>query len=72
MCISIIIASYYKGDTLQGYGQVVNATIYKIDVNNAGWSLPGKACKEKERPNNWVSEMAKVVELKLIKHDEAL
>ena len=31
---------------------------YKIDVNNTEWSFAGKACKEKEGPNNWVSEMA--------------
>ena len=43
---------------LQGYRQVVNAT-NKIGVNNAEWSFAGKACKEKEGPNNWVTEMAK-------------
>ena len=58
---------------LQGYrkvnSQVVNE-MNKIDVNNSEWPFAGKACKEKEVPNSWVSEMAK--ELKLIEQDEVL
>ena len=50
---------------MQGHGQVVKAT-NKIDVINAGFQFEGMAFKRKEGPNNRVSEMAKVIELKLI------
>ena len=52
------IASYYKGDIAR-LSSSRQRNELKIDVNNAEWSFAGKACKEKEGPNNWVSEMAK-------------
>ena len=32
---------------------------YEVDVNNSECSFTGNKCREKEGPNNWVTEMAK-------------
>ena len=67
----ITTASYFKGYT-ERLRSSRQPSEYEIDVNNTGRPFAGRACKKKIEPNSWDSEMAKIMELKIIKHDGAL